>query len=420
MEKNFNREKIKRNNFNGEKKINSIRDINVEKRSYAKTPEESDFVYTKKSPFLRKILSLGGLLLLIGGILTFFFHSASFEIKNKVKSLNFKDEVLKANNIKPSADEIPFKLLKFDLTMEREVKSKMVETVNKKAVGKIKIINNTNKVQRLRKETRFEVDGKIFKTYKSAVIPAKSSVVKDAFADVAGKEYNLKKGLKMTIPGFKEVKDMDSYKKITGEIAEDFSGGFVGKRDIPDAEDLKTQKKLLEADIDNSALIEARKKLPEKYILNTDGIFQDIKYTTENKDGKLKLIAKDTVNIIIFNQNDFIAAVSGLDKKDIEKYAVKSTAYLKFKILNKDNLSVDNLSSFNFKLNGDLKYYKIFNKKDFLELVKGKSEDEYNKIIAVNYSKEDTKINKSVFPFWLSSIPDDELKISIDVVEEDE
>ncbi len=414
---NFNNENIKNkveNNFNG-----SIRDIEVPERSYSRENKFKEInLEGKKSTLFKKIWLLVLFLGVISGAISYFFHSASFEIKNLVKEISFKNDIIKSNNINPKVgEEIPFKLLNFDVSFEKDLKSQMVEEVSEKSIGKIKIINNSNKVQKLRKETRFEVDGKIFKTYKSVTIPAKKYVIKEAFADVAGEEYNLKKGLKMVIPGFKEVKDMDSYKKITGEIAEDFKGGLVGKRDIPDSDDLEQKKKELARELESTIMVKARTNLPKGFILNNDGVFKEVKYSTKNINNSLKLIADAKVNIIIFNEKDFLSVVSGLKKEKIDKYNVESTAFLKFKILNKKDISVESLKSFNFELNGDLKYSKKFDKDDFVNLIKGKNESEYKILIEKNYNKDDFSIDKSVFPFWMSSIPNSTDNISVKILE---
>ena len=422
---------MKNNNFNG-KKVNKnkqanksfnggIRDVDVpQHRTYARESQFKEInLEKKKISFMKKLILVLLLLIIVAGVLSYFFHAATFKVRNSVKDIAFSNDIVKANNVnRKEGEEIPFSLLEFDFTLEKDVKSKMVEDVSEKAVGKIKIINNTTKVQKLRKETRFEVDGKVFKTYKSVTIPAKTSVVKDAFADEPGEEYNLKKGLKMVIPGFKEVKDMDSYKKILGEIAEDFTGGFVGKKDIPDKIDLEKKKNELMKEVESSIVVRARTKLPEDFILNSDGIFKDVKYETKTKDGVLKVIGTAKVKAIIFDEKDFLSVVLGLEKEQVMEYDIDSTAFLKFKILNKSDISIDSLKSFNFELNGDLKYNRIFNKDEFVELIKGKNDSEYKRLLEKNYNKEDFKVDKSIFPFWMLSIPSDEAKIFVDILED--
>ncbi|HIP33930.1 MAG TPA: hypothetical protein EYG89_04245 [Bacteroidia bacterium] len=418
---NFNGEKVNKNNQSNKGFNGGIRNIDVPKhRTYARESQFKEISLEKKKiSFIKKFILILILLAIVAGVLSYFFHSATFKVQDSVKDILFSNDIVKANNVnEKKGEEITFSLLEFDFTLEKDVKSKMVEDVLEKATGKIKIINNTTRVQKLRKETRFEVAGKIFKTYKSVTIPAKTSVVKDAFADEPGESYNLKKGLKMVVPGFKEAKDMDSYKKIVGEIAEDFTGGFVGKKDIPDKIDLEKKKNELMKEMESSIMVRARTKLPENFILNSDGIFKNVKYETKTKDDVLKVVGTAKVKAIIFDEKDFLSVVLGLEKEQVIEYNIDSTAFLKFKILNKNDISIDSLKSFNFELNGNLKYNRIFNKDEFVKLIKGKNDSEYKKLLEKNYNKDDFVVDKSIYPFWMSSIPNDETKIFVDILEE--
>ncbi len=395
------------------KEFNGISDINL---SHRKAPHNNgrfkEIDLKKKSrKKIKKFLYFLTFFALIVGALTYFFYGANFKINNQEKSINFNNEIFHANILNPKpGKEIPFKLLNLNFKFKKDLDSDAIEEVQEKAKGKIKIINTTNQVQRLRKETRFEVDGRIFKTFKSVILQPKSSVVRDAFADMPGEEYNLKKGLKMTIPGFKEAKDMDSYKKITGEIAEDFTGGFIGKKNIPNKDDLEKKKKELEKEIDSVIMVKVRNSLPKNFILNNDGIFKEIKYSTIQENDGLKLLADVNVNAIIFDNKDFLALITGLPKNKISDYEISSSAFLKFKTLDKSSISIDSLKKFSFGLTGEIQYKRKFNKDEFLSLVKGKTRAEAEKLIQKNYPEFDIEI--SIFPFWMRQIPNDLTKIS--------
>lgn len=412
---NFNGETTKKKNT--DKDINGIRNINIPERGYLQENRIKDVKKTGKSNgFFKKTVLVLVFLSIIAGAISYFFHSANIEVKKNSEAISFTNDIMNANNTETKeGSEVPFKLMELEVTLSKDIKSDMIEDVKEKAVGKIKITNDTSKVQKLRYETRFEVNGKIFKTYKTVTIPAKSSVIREAFADGDGDTYNLEKGLKMVIPGFKEINNMDLYKNITGEIAESFTGGFIGKKDVPDKKDLEAKKKILAEELDSTIMMKARTNLPEKFILNTDGIFKNIEYKTSNIDKKLKLTGKATVKAIIFNEKEFLSVASGLIKSKMEKYDIESTAFLKFKILDKDKISIDSLEKFTFEINGDLKYNKKFNKDEFVELVSGKTKSEFEKLKTKNY--EDFTMEMSIFPFWMNSIPTDVTKITAEILE---
>ena len=90
---------------------------------------------------------------------TFFFHKAEIVVVPKPQTIVFKDDVYSAiksgsQNNKPEA--LNYDILTLTLEDKKIIPSVTTQEVSKKALGKIKIINNSSKTQRLRKETRFQ------------------------------------------------------------------------------------------------------------------------------------------------------------------------------------------------------------------------------------------------------------------------
>ena len=392
-------------------KFNGIRDIHIQKKFQNEDFRFKEDNKSTKKPW-KKIFFIFIFIFILGIFYGYFFHSATFEIQNKEKDIKFSNNIYKASNFKEKTkDELPFKIIKMVFYFNKDLKSELIEEVKKKAEGKIKIINNTSKVQKLRKETRFVVEDKIYKIFKSVTILPKSFIIRQAFADSPGMEFNLKKGRKMVIPGFKEVNDLKSYKNIIGEIAEDFQGGFVGKKDIPNKHDYQNKKKILIDEINSTLLIKIKKEIPKYYLLNTDGIFKKMKFEIKKIKDQLKLIVKVDVKVVVFDKLDFLSMVSGLDKKEIKDYFITSTAFLKFKLFNKNKIIIENLRNFTFELNGKMRYIKKFNKKKFINLVRNKKQTDLKNLFQNNFN--DFKIESSIFPFWFTNIPNKKEDIKI-------
>jgi len=405
-------------NFNGEKiiKKNDIKKVVIpEKREYRNEVEKR----TKKTWV--KVFKFGFISLLILGFLGYahiYFHSATFEVKPEEKEIVLNNDIFKAVRDAKDGDDksITFKLWTTEKVIKKELVTNMIEDVKKQATGKIKIINNTNKAQKLRKETRFETeDGKIYKIVKSITVPPKSSVVRDAFADKPGSQYNLKAGVKLTVPGFKEAKNNLLYKNITGEVAEEFKGGFIGKKPVPDEKDYLDKKAEIEKEVDDKLFEWVLNKIPKTYILDNDAIFKDISFKTSFENGKAYLVAKVKIYTIVFDRNDFLSLVSEFSKTKINDFKITSTAFLKFKTLNKDKIrNIPELKEFQFKLNGSVKYSKELNIKEFKNDVKGLNEEDLKALLKEKYL-DDFKIDYSFTPFWRNSVPTNLNKIYVEI-----
>ncbi len=192
----------------------SIRDIEISERrkefdNRYNNMDNRGVSYKKKNRKLwPKVLISLVVLLLLFVFATYFFHSATVEVTPKKEKLVFSDDIYRATVSDSSL-----------------VGSQSGTAEEKKiSVGKIKILNKTGKVQKLRKETRFKIDGTdiVYKTFKAVAVPAKGSVVAEAFSVGAGEKFNQKAGTKLVVPGFAEAKMDEEYQKITGVIEEDF------------------------------------------------------------------------------------------------------------------------------------------------------------------------------------------------------
>lgn len=125
------------------------------------------------------------------------------------------------------------------------VQASGVEQAEEKASGNVTIYNETEKVVRLIKNTRFQTpDGLIFRVPASVDVPAgkagaPGSIAATVFADENGPKYNIAPTDKFTLPGLKSSPD---YSKVYAKSTSAFTGGFSGERPAVSASVLESSK----------------------------------------------------------------------------------------------------------------------------------------------------------------------------------
>ena len=404
----------------------SIRDIKISKNreriesysneySNSNLPPQSTSSYKSKNKRKwPKFLLIISIFIVVFALISIFFHSVSVEVTPKTEEItlnknNTYQAVVSVGDT-PAPNIIKYEIKNFSFSTKKEIKSVGIEEKKEKATGKIKIINNSDKAQKLRKETRFRNGDKIFMTYKSTMIPAHSSIVAKTFATEPGEEYNLPVGTKLDIPGFEEV-NSPLFKKMSGEISEEFTGGFLGKDNVPNKDDLELARKTSRDKLEILADSKIVDNLPEGYLLVDSQLFRDFSEKMLSIDDKIILTTVINIQAIVFREDDFLKMILNLKEKD-KNLKIKDRTSLRFKILS-DNFSVDAGDSFDFSVQGKIKMYYDLDKEAFLTLIRGKSEKEAHQRIKDNFKHFDVDISFS--PFWRSSIPDNVEDIEVKI-----
>lgn len=125
------------------------------------------------------------------------------------------------------------------------VQASGTEQAEEKASGSVTIYNETEKVVRLIKNTRFQSpDGLIFRVPASVDVPAgkagaPGSISATVFADENGPKYNIPATDKFTLPGLKTSPD---FTKVYAKSTTAFSGGFSGERPAVSSNVLESSK----------------------------------------------------------------------------------------------------------------------------------------------------------------------------------
>ncbi len=324
-------------------------------------------------------------------------------------------KVLLTQDVNVNIPQMRYLVMPIKVEDDKKIKSIGVEQIQKKAVGKIKIINNTTKAQPLIKKTRFQVGDLVFRIVNSTNVLAKSSVIVDAVADEAGEKYNIKAGQKMLIPGLEKYKD--KYQNIYGETAIDFIGGKIGKENVPNKEELEKAKKELteqaKADLD----VKMREAVLNKYLL-IKGIYKDdIVFDTLSLDGdKVDVVAKASRMIAVISREEFIEKAlltQDVTLEDLKNYDINGIHKLDVKVVDEQNFDISKGDKIKISITGDVNLIQKVDKDLFKKILKGKERKEYIKLIKDSFPGIKTKI--SISPFWRTSIPDSLEKININI-----
>ncbi len=166
----------------------------------------------------------------------------------------------------------------FDKSQEFSVKEQDIASAPAVAVvvnGTVKITNNYSRKQTLIQNTRLlTADGRLYRIEKTVNLDPKESALVTAHSDSAGKNNELAKGTRLTIPGL----FVDIQKWIYAEAVSGFSGGAVTSKVVSQM-DVETSEKSLE----DAVFEQAQKTLTAEAGVEADwkGIF--IKKVTEKK-----------------------------------------------------------------------------------------------------------------------------------------
>lgn len=179
----------------------------------------------------------------VGLVYNFLSAGAVIEVQPRQQTITLNGTFTASKE--PSAQELGFETVSVTDTTTVTVPTSGEEQVSEQATGEILIRNNTNKSERLIKNTRFESpDGLVYRITESAVVPAAvngepGTVRAKVFADQPGDSYNIEAGQEFTVPGYAENGFTALFESITATNPEPITGGFVGVQYIVEEEDLE-------------------------------------------------------------------------------------------------------------------------------------------------------------------------------------
>ncbi len=426
--------------MDSEKKHNkhSIRDIAISRKS-RKTSSNLSKLHKVKPKNIegnnkyrsRKFKRKGIGLIFIASILLFFSASfllytflrptsATVEVVATVKEVPLSEDYIHVAYKEPEPGQLGFKVFENNFIETKKIKADKEEYSEDKASGILTVYNDySNKPQRIIRNTRFQSpDGKIYRVKKPFIIPAKTNnkpgqTEVRVYADEPGQEYNLKAGVKFTLPALSG----EAAKGIYAISKTNIKGGFKGKRASVSEEKKESTINQLKEKLKDKALSKALSILGKNYLSFRDAVIiefdePELDYQTDSLNIKLKAKAL----VPAFNKYDFArellsSADAELDFDSDSKIYIDNLEDLDLKLINKDSFNIEEDEILKFLAKGTAKAkYTIDNEAIKLELA-DKNETVVKFLKEAYPSIED--INASIEPIWRDRFPENPDKIKI-------
>jgi hypothetical protein len=299
------------------------------------------------------------------------------------------------------------------------------QNVSQKAQGTITIYNAySSSPQTLVATTRFVTpDGKIFRLVNSVIVPGAavtngaivpSSINAAVVADQAGPAYNVSSTPKLTIPG---LEGTPKYAAFYGSLPSSTSGGFVGEKAVPTADDITTAKQkvtdILTSDLQDSL---TGSYTNDFKILDGATNIQITKMTVNTStdaDGNFSVFGEGTLSAVGFDESS--SATSSLKYLFLSLAQSTETSFV-FSDLALTYTSVtpdfaNGKLTFSVGAQGSLE--PAFSADDLSGSIAGKKISEAKEIISALPQLQEGSI--SVWPAWLWQIPASTKKIQVTV-----
>jgi hypothetical protein len=294
------------------------------------------------------------------------------------------------------------------------------QNVSVKATGVLTIYNAYSSApQTLVATTRFVTpDGKIFRLTDSVVVPGAeitngqivpSSINAQIVADAAGPDYNVGPVAKLTVPGFANTPKSAGF---YGAIASSTTGGFIGQKAVPTADDIAAAKvkmtSLLQSDLQSSLA----GTYPNNFVIlsgaSTTQVTKLTVNTTTDQNGKFSVFGEAALSAIGFDQTAFKALLLTL-AQTTEPSSTFSSLTLQYSNVTPD--FTNGTVSFAVSAQGSLE--PAFASSTFETTIAGKSITDARTAVAALPQLANGSI--SVWPAWLWTIPSDPKKIDVKV-----
>jgi hypothetical protein len=350
-------------------------------------------------------------------VMTLFFHTA----EARVVVTEWKSDV---SGSYTAGDTNP---LTYDLVKVSEKASKTVPATGTaqaedRASGTIVVSNlYSAKAQRLITNTRFEAaGGKVYRIHAPISVPGYTmkggekvpgTIEAQVYADQPGDAYNAEQA-SFVLPG---LKGSDQYTKITAVTKSPLTGGFIGMRATIEKSVRDSAVAEIKTDLERTLRERVQSNAPQGAVIFKDSVA--ITYT-ENPD-----VGTGTEATITIDGSASAPAFQGdaLARELATRASISSDAPLS--LINPDEVSytggaLDSTATgtaFSFTLSGSAHLRAVFNALEFAQELAGKSEEEAQAVRS-QFQSLSGPLGLEVRPFWLSSLPKNPERITVDVV----
>lgn len=373
----------------------------------------------------KRVLIWGIVLLVVAGAALWFFGE---KFGSAAVTLNFQktpwpyqgnfvaDKTL--TSVDSARRALPAELFTQEKNFTQQFPASGNADVTQFAKGRITIVNAySSQPQALVAKTRFVTsDGKIFRLTDAVVVPGAqvsggkitpSSIDTNVVADKAGADYNTGPVDRLTIPGFQGTPKYDGF---YGTLAQGTSGGFVGKKAVPTADDIAAAEKKVTDVLQSTLTNPLLNNQPVNFKI-LDGA-SDIRITklTVNKDtddhGNFSVIGAASMRALGFRDEDLKVLLGLIATQG------SSTQTLQ-------NLKVDfgkatpdfNKGTVSFSLSAQGIVAPVYSANDLKSQIVGLSITAARPIILGIPGIADAKV--SLWPFWLGHVPGNPDRITV-------
>lgn len=383
------------------------------------TPPRPLRLQPEKSGLAKFIYIAAGVVIVVGigiGILSTFFHKAYVT----VTPYRFSADVQESLQTTPTGSIVPYQKVSVSDTASKTVPATGTQHVENHASGAITVLNAySTKAEHFITNTRFQTaNGLVYRIHDPITIPgytmkagvkAPGSVDVTVYADQAGAQYNIDAGTQFTVPGLKGSK---MYAFISATSKTPMSGGFIGEQAVVDPSVRSQTVSDLEASLDRSL----REKIQQAVVAGAVVFPSSVSITYAE--------APDTVS----GQNGVIGisgtAVAPAFNENALAHQFASTTQSTYTgpllIDNPGDLSVhaDPASAIGsgapitVAISGTARLSAAYDPAQLATDLAGKSKQNVQSILP-KYPGIAT-LDVKIYPFWLSSLPGDASKISVE------
>lgn len=367
-------------------------------------------------------LAAGVLVLLIAGLVSTVFARLTVVIKLRQEAVTLQD-VMTVFDTSVSRPLLPQRVIpgeKFEISEElaEEFPATGKKHIEEPGRGKVRIYNVfSSSPQVLWADTRFLTSsGILFRLPRAVTVPSAevkegkivpSFIEVEVAADEPGDGGNIREGITLKIPGFKNTPKYEGFYAIT---AAQFSGGYKGEARVVTAEDLKAAQEQVTQKIYDALQRDLARKVPSDFkLLEQLREVQITKVTAPKAEAlmdRFSVEAQAVARALVFREADVRELVKNVAIKAGEK-----------KELVTDQFGVQyQVRSIDFEkgraevtLAGEVKIKPTISEEEFSGLLSGKKEGSI--IAALRDRTELAAFRLVFFPPWLFQAPRDTKKI---------
>jgi len=371
------------------------------------------------------ILVFGAGLILAGYWVFFVLPSVDISIERQKTDWSFSGNIVASTEETTVSKErsiIPAQIFTVSKNNIGSFPASSVERVEQRARGIITVWNaHSRSSQLLVRNTRFAtLDGRIYRTTSAVTVPGAkvsagaiqpSSIEVEVVADIAGEAHNIGPVARLRIPGFQGT---PRYTGFYGEFKIGASGGFIGERKVPTANDISQAKEKVTNKVRNAIKSSITMTIPPELKIIEDAITYTI--TREGVTGEVNEQGEFTYGVIMeakipaFRENDIIALMAKKfheNNTDVYDIVSKNLLYTSAPTINlvAGHISIPiEFTSF---------WARSFDINSFKTKILGMNAQSLREAIFAIPGISNSQVNFS--PFWLNSVPRDPVRVRINL-----